>query len=211
MAATPLPDYRNIFIIGAQSTGKSTLVEALKGIYTNNTGPESPKVIIIEEVARKVLEDLGISGPDSINSTEDFLQLQAAVLKGQLGAESKAKRKNVAWYISDRSGLDPIVYARLFVGNEGAQMLLESMEWASLERNTKAGWVFLCEAGCTWLVDDGMRLMPKDLEEKEHVDQAFRSLLRERKIEYCIVPRSVTAMDERVALVTKCKGIGGLS
>lgn len=39
------------------------------------------------------------------------------------------------------------------------------------------GLVVLCEAGGPWLLDDGTRLVPKDLEDWSQLDSAFRAML----------------------------------
>jgi len=65
----------------------------------------------------------------------------------------------------------------------------------------KQGLVVLCEAGCTWLVDDGTRLMPEDEEDWMRVDRGFRRLLEKRGIHYFVIPKEVTDLDERVQLV----------
>ena len=195
-------EHKNIFIIGAQCTGKTTIVNALKDHYTRNTDKDVPEPTIITEVARTVLKDLEIDRHDIANSPGKSLQLQSAILKAQYQVETKAKESG-SWYVSDRSGIDPIVYARLFVGEAAAQDLLTSPEWLTLEQNLKSGHVFLCEAGCTWLIDDGTRLMPKDAEQWEQFDQAFRKLLAQREVDYRVIPRDVRPIDERVAIVTK--------
>lgn len=43
--------------------------------------------------------------------------------------------------------------------------------------------------------------MPSDAEHWDHLDQAFRTLLRERGIHYQIVPRDVIGIDDRVRIV----------
>lgn len=189
---------KNIYIIGAQCTGKTTLVNALKDHFTRFREQDVTEPIVISELARNVLQKLNINREEIASSPEKSLKLQTAILKAQHKAETEA---NGQFIISDRSGIDPIVYTRLSVSENAAQDLLASTEWDELERNMKDGLVFVCEAGCTWLVDDGTRWMPTDLEHWNRFDQAFRKLLSERAIEYGIVQRDVTQIDERVKLV----------
>lgn len=194
----------NIYIIGAQCTGKTTLVDALKDYLTQYREQDTPDPIIISELARNVLRELKIDRHDIANLPEKSLELQTAILKAQYKAEAVAK--DAGWYISDRSGLDPIVYARLSVGEDAAQTLLNSAEWKTLEQNMKEGRVFVCEAGCKWLMDDGTRWMPDSPEHWDGFDQAFRDLLKHRKIGFQVVPRDVTQTHERVEMVLAGSG-----
>jgi hypothetical protein len=89
----------------------------------------------------------------------------------------------------------------LFVGEDAAKQLLSSPIYLALEDNMKRGLVFVCEAGCSWLIDDGTRLMPKDLMEWSNCDQAFRDLLMERGIDYHVIPRDLIDIRARVELV----------
>jgi hypothetical protein len=94
-----------------------------------------------------------------------------------------------------------VVYALLFVGEDAAEQLLSSPTYLALEDNMKRGLVFVCEAGCSWLIDDGTRLMPKDLAEWSHCDQVFRELLTRRGIEYHVIPRDLVDIHARLQLV----------
>jgi nicotinamide riboside kinase len=201
--------FSNIYVIGAQSTGKTTLVDALEEFFLNSIEvPESPnlsKPVIIREVARTVLKTHKFTRNDITNSTTRALKLQTLILSAQLNAEEAAleKRSSRAWYVSDRSGLDPVVYATIFAGEDDAQDMLRGVEWMKLEERMKKGLVVLCEAGCSWLIDDGTRLMPKDLEEWLKVDSTFRALLETLDIEYVLLPKDVLDTRHRVEIVLK--------
>lgn len=147
-------DPPNIYIIGAQCTGKTTLVSALKDHFTRYREKNIPEPVIISEVARKVLAALNINRSDIVTSPEKSLQLQTAILEAQVKAETAAETAG-SWFISDRSGLDPIVYTRVSVSENATQELLQSAGWKLLEQKMKKAQVFVCEAGCSWLVDDG--------------------------------------------------------
>lgn len=188
---------KNIFIVGAQCTGKTTLLKALKEYYKDlDTQPG-----IISEVARTVMKQLDMDRNDIEFSPERSLMLQKSIMQAQYKAETELSKDSTGWYISDRSGIDPIVYARMFVGEEAARDLLDLTIWTTLEQNMKAGVVFICEAGASWLFDDGTRLMPKDEEDWNRSDQEFRRLLNARHIDYTVVPRHVVDIADRVGLV----------
>lgn len=199
----------NVFIVGAQSTGKTTLVDALEKIYSKPTisspikhhRPMAP--IFIREVARNVLKTHGFTREDITSSPERALQLQKHILQAQQEAEIAAvSQSSNSWYVTDRSAIDPIVYASVFVSETAAEDLFASKPWNDMEGRMRGGLVFLCEAGTRWLVDDGTRLMPTDEEDWMKVDRAFRRLLEARDIAYKIIPRHIQDIDARVSIVT---------
>jgi nicotinamide riboside kinase len=203
----PNNQYRNIYIIGPQSTGKTTLVNALEKAFASGDGlPDSSnftRPAIIREVARTVLKTYNFTRDDITNSPTRALKLQELILKAQLKAEETALSENPlkSWFISDRSGLDPIVYAKLFVGEDAAQQMLSSDNWKALEERMKDGLVILCEADCAWLVDDGTRLMPKDVEDWLRVNSAFHEVLETLAIDKILMPKSILDLQQRVQVV----------
>ena len=201
-----------VFTLSAQCTGKTTLVNALEdAFHQGDTAIQVTEVasrqVIIREVARTVLHDKHFSREDITASPSRSLQLQKHILDAQFEAEQAAiglDTPPTTWYISDRSGLDPIIYAQLFVGEEAAGEMLASAKWKELERCMKAGVVVLCEAGCSWLADDGTRLMPDGTEAWMRIDDAFRRQLAGRGIHYTLVPNHVASLQARVQLVLEC-------
>jgi len=190
----------NIFVIGTGSTGKTTLVMALQDHYANHADTRhNPGPVVIQEVARDVIRELGIDRDLMVDSTQKCLELQSAILRAQHDAEMALRIAQTA-YISDRSGLDPTAYTELLVDKEASSQLLRSHEWRVLEENMRTGLVFLCEAGCTWLEDDGLRLMPKDEEDWHRFDRVFCNLLDARDIAYHVVLRDMT-VEDRVSFV----------
>jgi nicotinamide riboside kinase len=206
---------RNVYIIGAQCTGKTTLVRDLEASFSQPISIQATqtarhhvdnkvrKPAIITEVARKVLLEKSFTRNDlaiPLRATE----MQQNILEAQFQAEKVASsNESSTWYLSDRSGLDPIVYGKLYGVPNTAQVLLASPIWAELEQRLKAGIVVLCEAGCEWLVDDGTRLMPVDLQDWMRVDVAFRELLDIRGIEYKVLSRDVISRADRVEFVKR--------
>lgn len=196
---------KNLYVVGAQCTGKTTLVNALEDDYkSNNIGRNLPQPSVIREVARTVLKEKGFNRDDITTSPARALQLQQHILDAQLRAESSQIDESTSnWYICDRSGLDPIVYAQLFAGKSAADDMLASKAWRTLEHYMKNGIVILCEAGCTWLTDDGIRLMPEGLDDWMRVDSTFRKLLDARGITYRIISKDMINLQERLETVRR--------
>lgn len=132
---------RNTYIIGAQCTGKTTLVNPLER-HLQSTSSTPP--IIIKEVARTVLQKHNFTAADIRDSPERALQLQKLILAAQHEAETSIINKN---FISDRSGLDQVVYAKTYVGDGAAQDMIESEEWRDVERNMRLARILVCEPG----------------------------------------------------------------
>jgi nicotinamide riboside kinase len=196
---------KSLYIIGAQSTGKTTLVNALEEHFDLHRSPQEGRPsqpLIIREVARTVLKEKDFNRDDIRTSPTRALQLQKHILDAQHNAECEINVSSTPkWYICDRSGLDPIVYTKYFVGQEASAEMLASRSWVELESRMKAGIVILCEAGCHWLKDDGIRLMPNDADEWTRIDDTFRSLLEEREIRYSVLPKDLADLGERVDFV----------
>ena len=203
---------KSIYIIGAQSTGKTTLVNALARAFEEQAaGSKNQTPRVIQEVARKIVQREAQFSREEISSTpERALKLQHRILAAQYDAEvtichPKTSVSAPEWYISDRSGLDPIVYARCLVGKEAAAEMLATTVWQELESRMKAGLVILCEAGGVWLQDDGLRLMPEDLDEWLRVDASFRDMLEARGIEHYVMSKEMLDIQERVGLIRQLR------
>ena len=104
-----------VFICGAHSTGKTTLV--------NEVGKEL-NLHVEAEVARKVIKDLNLRREDfdpNINPAK-FEELQEKILEAQCEVEGRNARNGTS-YIADR-GIDPLVYALVYLGEENMTRLL---------------------------------------------------------------------------------------
>ncbi|MCJ1422794.1 hypothetical protein MMC29_000674 [Sticta canariensis] len=199
----PSPNPTNIYIVGAQCTGKTTLVKALQKHFDRHENCKwqheeisAPKIII--EVARGVLQNHAFTAEDITSSRARSIQLQRLILEAQLRAEAEA---GDAWFISDRSGFDPIVYALRYVGNDAARELMASMEFIALKERMQKSLVIICEAGADWLFDDGVRLMPTSKDDWVAFHSLFRVSLEAAGVEYIVLPCNMTGSTERVDFV----------
>lgn len=124
------------------------------------------------------------------------LDVQQHILAAQYDAETTACSTNlVAWYICNRSGLDPIAYTKCFVGEGAAAEMLSFENCQELESRMKKGTVFLCETGCRFR-DDGVRLMPRNIEDRMCVDVAFRNLLKTWGIIFSTLSKDVVGLKD---------------
>ena len=121
---------RAIFVVGASSSGKTTLCEAL----SKSLSIHHP--LYIKEVARKVMRTHKYTRSDV-----DTYEMQHAIMSAQLEAESAAithatqanttgaNNRRQQLILSDRSAIDPVVYARTSEspgGQERYQRLLQN-------------------------------------------------------------------------------------
>ena len=193
----------NIYIIGAQCTGKTTLVTALQAHFCaqgfQSSGPQLPsKPSIITEVARTVLREHKFTASDITSSRSKALSFQQLILKAQSEAETSVME---SWYISDRSGLDPIVYAKRYVGSNAAELMTKTEIWRDLRERMSRSLIIVCEAGMDWLTDDGVRLMPADKADWTAFHDLFCTSLRDAELEFAILPRSTKDIEQRVEFV----------
>jgi nicotinamide riboside kinase len=197
---------RDIYIVGAQCTGKTTLINAVEKYFKNLStvsspcNNEFPSPRIIKEVARGVLRKHNFVAEDIVTSPIRALELQNLILKAQYREELEAG-VNGDWIISDRSGADPIVYASKYVGNAAADEMMETAEWKCLKERMRNGLVVVCEAGADWLADDGVRLMPNDRDDWVGFHRFFCNRLEEWGIGYEVLGHQIIAHDDRLDFV----------
>ena len=153
---------------------------------------------IIKEVARSVLREHHSTAGDIATSKPRTLQLQRLILNAQSKAEQSFGQE---WYITDRSGLDPLAYAHRYVGDEEARQLRQEDAWQDVEKRIRVGLVIVCGIGGEWLVDDGIRLMPESRDDWVKIQSVFCSLLDELGMQYTILPSSVRNLGSRVDFV----------
>ena len=195
-------DRRNIYIIGAQSTGKTTLLNALRRHFSHAGTSDDPEPQFIEETARLVFKQKGFTfaAIDTQSDFDKYLEIQQAILRTQLEAEDEALRKG-KWFVSDRSGLDCLIYAAKYVGTKCAEELSRMPELERLKTRMREGRIIVCEPVAVWLEDDGsgLRPIPEHAEQWFSVHGEFCELLDGLGWKYEVLPSRMTDLDERVA------------
>ena len=187
-----------IYIVGAQCTGKTTLTEA---IATRLKSEHSDtKLEVINEMARRVLGKHSFDRNDVREGSERCLLLQKLILKSQYQREIHAASESIL--LSDRSGIDPLAYASLYAKDPDAvQNLSESVEWQQLKNRMMCAVVVVWEPVEDWLFDDGIRLMPQNLDEWMQLHDTFRRLLKDHGIAFEVLPATLRSLGGRVEFV----------
>ena len=194
-ANTPPP---NIYIVGAQCTGKTSLtkwIAQLLEIKPTCRGSPIPKPQIVGEVAREVLRKGNFTANDITSSEERALELQRRIII----AQSRVEKKKTGWFISDRSALDALVYAQRYCSSDKSLRTMDEL-YDSLARLRNAV-VILCEPVEAWLVDDGVRLMPENAADWLDLHHRFRENLAAFNVDFHILPRHILYLDDRARFV----------
>jgi predicted ATPase len=110
-----------VFICGAHSTGKTTLLNRLLSEPDQN-------LHAVNEVARNIIAEHGWQKKDFDPKTnpDTFYQLQVEILQAQSRIDKDLCVKNIS-YIGDR-GLDPIIYCKMYLGEEWFQRIMSTLE-----------------------------------------------------------------------------------
>lgn len=143
-----------IYIVGAQSKGKTTLVNALEASSDDGNLALDRHVIIRYD----------FNAHDISTNAKRCSTIQTLTMKTQCWHEENALRTG-SRFISDRSGLDPTVYTERHVGPAFANEMMLMDEWKKLRDSLVRSLIFVCEITSAWQVDDGVRLMPTNRED----------------------------------------------
>ncbi|KAL4885686.1 AAA domain-containing protein [Aspergillus karnatakaensis] len=188
----------SLYIVGAQCTGKTTLIQALQRAFFLKY--PSLHMRVITEVARNVLQDYQFSRDDLTDNPERALELQQLILVAQYKEESKSSTDSL---LCDRSGVDPIVYAIKYGPPQARQLLESASHWHYLRDRMRTSLVILCQPHQEWLADDGTRLMAKSWEEWESVHHIFVQVLETSGIGFWIIPEELLDLEARVDFVLR--------
>jgi nicotinamide riboside kinase len=144
----------------------------------------------------------GFTRDDIRNVPTSAMALQALIATAQFHAEEAQLQTN-RWFISDRSSVDPIVYARLYVNREAADMLTIMDIWKQMKGRMAGSLVILCPINVSWLQDDGVRLIPHDHAEWEKMHTEFLQVLADFGMRYYLLPPNVSDQKTRVEYVVQ--------
>lgn len=108
-----------VFICGAHSTGKTTLLRSLLSRLDHNFHA-------VHEIARGILEQRGQRADDfdPRENPREFYALQLEILEAQRRQDEKLTGENKR-YISDR-GLDPIIYCKMYLDDKQFRKIMDT-------------------------------------------------------------------------------------
>ncbi|KAJ3053522.1 hypothetical protein HK097_004116 [Rhizophlyctis rosea] len=183
---------RHVLFTGPQSVGKTTLCNMLQSILSCSA---------IQEVAREVMPVLNVNRNDIINDPAASGRLQQAILQAQQARESELSE---TFYVSDRCGVDPIVYCRQFAeayagALEGSQTWLEMVERYRFDEKVLV--VLISPMPTKTLVDDGVRAMPTGVAQWLESANGWKDVLDGYGIPYVVLKEK--ELNRRVIEVLK--------
>jgi nicotinamide riboside kinase len=187
----------NVYIIGPQSTGKTTLVKALVDCLGGN-------VPVIQEVARNVMREKGYSRIDvDSNDDERKFGLQCDIFNAQVEKELVLTQAGTP-FVSDRSAVDPLIYLLHYSGRETTNRITSKDEWRKVRdryADTNQSLIVLLSPVREFLIDDDVRYMSKSLNDWHLLAADFRLFLAEEEIPFIEIGKDVLDIKDRVAHV----------
>ena len=189
-----------VYIIGPQSTGKTTLVNALARAF----GDDVP---VIREVARKVMAEKGYSKVDVDSSDpERKFKMQRDIFTAQVETENSLLNSTTQdlSFISDRSAIDPLIYLLRYSGTTHLTRLTSTDLWNEVRdryRDGSKSLILLLLPVETFLDDDDIRYVPKSLEDWYALADDFRAFMVEEKIPFLEIGGECLEVEERVLWV----------
>jgi nicotinamide riboside kinase len=132
------------------------------------------------------------------------IEMQRTILKAQLERELEARSvasgSEARIVLSDRSAIDPVVYAVITAANEEDERhrkraLVDTPEFQATLRWYQEGTFILFKPVSEWLVDDGVRSM----DERGQNLEVFRGMLRELEIPFVELGEEIKDLQSRVA------------
>lgn len=185
-----------VYVIGPSSTGKTTLCNALAKSVGLSTR------CYITEVARQVMQSKGYTRADV-----GTMEMQQAIMLAQLEKEANAFAcarwgNSEGLILSDRSGIDPIVYAIMTAKDEAEahqkeDVLVNIPAFQMALRRYKEAIFLLLNPVEEWLVDDGVR----SLDHHERCIKVFRQVLDKFGLKYQEMGAETKKIEDRVRLM----------
>ncbi|EKM53817.1 uncharacterized protein PHACADRAFT_211456 [Phanerochaete carnosa HHB-10118-sp] len=187
---------RAVFVVGASSVGKTTLCKAI----VDNLAVEPDRWI--KETAREVMRTQGFS-----RDTTHKVEMQHAIMAAQLNAEERVltrpRGNGPILLLSDRSAVDPIVYAATSsVDGESKRLrLIQDPAFQATLAFYRESLFFLLQPVLEWLQDDGIR----SLEDPWNYNAHLRTTLTELGIPFVEIGEELKDIAERVEIASEVK------
>jgi nicotinamide riboside kinase len=189
-----------VYVIGPQSTGKTTLVNALVERFKGD-------VHVIREVARSVMNERGYSREDvDCEDRERRFSFQNDIFLAQVEEEGRSESM---FYVSDRSAIDPLVYLMHYSGESDTRRITSGDKWKDCRRryaSSEKSLMILLLPVERFLVDDDIRYVANSVAEWRALGETFRCFLQAEGIPFISIGEELIELEERVNLVLKSIG-----
>ncbi|KAH7089332.1 AAA domain-containing protein, partial [Auriculariales sp. MPI-PUGE-AT-0066] len=185
----------SVFVCGPSSSGKTTLCNALAKHLALDSN------LYIRETARKVMQTQGFSRKDVHTYEMKFAILTAQVAAEDMAIQHVSQMDRIDGQpiiLSDRSGMDAVVYADLDPDGAEQKRQLTRLEPfnRAVERYRDSLFIVL-EPVQEWIVDDGVRSLYGVEEYHSH----FIQFLQQWQVPFKQLGPEVLSLDERVSHV----------
>ena len=172
---------RRIYLVGAHSTGKTTLANYISNRYN---------IRMLSEVSRKLINDRGLDLSDIRSDIDTTNEFQREIFEKQLEMES-----NYSEFVSDRA-FDNLAYSGLYsnITNE----LFFSDEFEEYMKGIKNSIVFFIRPREELLEDDGTR-KALDMETLYKLDGIIKFILEIYDVSYVSI--NTSNLSERIRTV----------
>ncbi|KZT63462.1 hypothetical protein DAEQUDRAFT_733789 [Daedalea quercina L-15889] len=187
---------RAVYVLGPSSSGKSTLCDAL----ARYLGLDRARYV--REVARTVMREQGFTRKDV-----DTYAMQHAIMTAQLNAEEAIQARSIGAtddtgvvLLSDRSAIDPIVYASTSKSPAAEDMrhrLMQNPQFQATLPLYRRSLFIVLQPVKEWIRDDGVR----SLEDPWQYNKQLFATLEELNIPYVTIGADLKDIDSRVAFV----------
>lgn len=186
----------SVYLIGPESTGKTTLFRALV------TRLALPAQRTVPEVARALMQTQGWTGHDT-----GVLSRQMAIATATLEAEERAATSNKG-VVADRNALCCCVYLKRLstLGDNTWHEIARELDVRGALSRYRKGLVVLFEPVEGWWTSDGLRRENVDTEELWQIFEDYREVLRYVQVDFVRLSGQIRSTEERLGKVLEMMG-----
>ncbi|XP_062610933.1 uncharacterized protein LOC134272768 isoform X1 [Saccostrea cucullata] len=186
-------DHLRLYISGAHSTGKTTIIQDLC--------PHLPGVRLEKETARRIIETHGWQRTDfhPERYPQVFEQLNTEILLANIKIE-KDNFLEKRDFLCDRC-LDPMAYTEMYLGPEALERIKHTKGLQQMMERLRTSVIFLIEPQPECISDDKVRLV-STLEELHTYTAYLKRLYDSLAIPYVTV--DILDRRDRVSFILQC-------
>ncbi|KAK3090691.1 hypothetical protein FSP39_013763 [Pinctada imbricata] len=172
-------EIKKIYISGAHSTGKTTLINDLKP-YVNHLSFE-------EEIARDIIKQYKWERNDFLPSEKprNFEKLNTEILRAQISLANNYEESQRD-FLCDRC-MDPLAYAKVYLDDESVQRMLGIPGINEWFQKLKSALIFLVEPQQECIKDDSVRLV-STLSDLKYFTEVLKDIMKEEDVPFVCIP-----------------------